>query len=143
MNAAGRSLVQAVPLVAIDDVVACEGDGHVDIVATAPIRANEPYLAGHYPGRPIYPGVFVIEAVRQSLARYLEGQAARRGELWLEDIESVHFSAPLFPPETLRLAGRCEVSGTSVCAAFRGVNNAGQVAARLRARFRWEATTGD
>ena len=85
----------AVPLSAVDDVsVAVDGR----LTATKAITARDPYLSGHYPGRPIYPGVFVLESVLQATRRLLGDPG-----LVLAEVESVRFQAPLLPGDTLHL----------------------------------------
>jgi 3-hydroxymyristoyl/3-hydroxydecanoyl-(acyl carrier protein) dehydratase len=85
----------AVPLSAVDDVrIGAAGE----LTAEKNITTRNPYLAGHYPGRPIYPGVFVLESVLQATRRLLGNP-----ELVLVEVESVRFQAPLLPGDTLRL----------------------------------------
>ncbi|GAB3465335.1 3-hydroxyacyl-ACP dehydratase FabZ family protein [Actinophytocola sediminis] len=84
------------PLSAVDDVLIGAG-GALSAVQT--IRADNPYLAGHYPGRPIYPGVFVLESALQATRRLLGHH-----DLVLAEVESVRFRTPLLPGDTLRLA---------------------------------------
>lgn len=86
----------AVPLCAVDELVVL-GDG--ELTATKRITAADPYLSGHYPGRPIYPGVFVIESVLQAARRYLGDPG-----LAIASVESVRLRAPLLPGDVLRLS---------------------------------------
>ncbi|TDV54804.1 3-hydroxyacyl-ACP dehydratase FabZ family protein [Actinophytocola oryzae] len=85
----------AIPLSAVDYVrIGAAGE----LTAEKAIVTGNPYLAGHYPGRPIYPGVFVVESVLQATRRLLGNP-----ELVLAEIESVRFQAPLLPGDTLHL----------------------------------------
>ena len=56
------------------------------------IEANHPALPGHFPGRPIVPGVVVLEQVLQAVASRYPGQA-------LVAIPSVKFLRPLLPEQ--------------------------------------------
>lgn len=86
----------AIPLSAVDEVrIGAAGE----LTAEKTITTGNPYLAGHYPGRPIYPGVFVLESVVQATRRLLGNP-----ELVLVEVENVRFQAPLLPGDTLRLA---------------------------------------
>lgn len=51
------------PFLLVDRVVEVEPGGH--IVAYKNISNNEPYFQGHFPGRPVFPGVLVTEAMAQ------------------------------------------------------------------------------
>jgi 3-hydroxyacyl-[acyl-carrier-protein] dehydratase len=62
------------------------------------IGADHPSLPGHFPGRPVVPGVVVLDEVAACAARELGGAPAR--------IPQVKFLAPLLPGEdaTIELA---------------------------------------
>src|SRR5262249_3996045 len=68
-------------------------------------RPDEPYFAGHYPGHPIYPGVFIVEAVLQAARALLdaEGQPGR-----LAEVVSARFLAPVQPGDALQVD--CELA---------------------------------
>lgn len=51
------------PILLVDEVLEL-GEDH--IVAKKFIRSGEPVLAGHFPGYPIYPGVYIIEGLAQA-----------------------------------------------------------------------------
>ena len=39
---------------------------HQSIVGIKAVTINEPYFVGHFPGRPVMPGVLIIEALAQT-----------------------------------------------------------------------------
>jgi 3-hydroxyacyl-[acyl-carrier-protein] dehydratase len=54
------------PFLMIDRVLSCEPG--VKVVALKNVTINEPYFAGHFPRRPVMPGVLIIEAIAQAAA---------------------------------------------------------------------------
>lgn len=52
------------PFVLIDRVVRIESDD--ELVAIKNVTINEPFFQGHFPGRPVFPGVLQIEAMAQA-----------------------------------------------------------------------------
>lgn len=52
------------PFLLIDRVTACVAGE--SIVAVKNVTSNEPYFQGHFPGKPVMPGVLVIEAMAQA-----------------------------------------------------------------------------
>jgi 3-hydroxyacyl-[acyl-carrier-protein] dehydratase len=62
-----------------------------------PIAADHPAYAGHFPGRPILPGVVLLDAALQALAAR-QGVQATTGQ-----IKSAKFLSPVRPGETLIL----------------------------------------
>lgn len=61
-----------VPLHAVDEVVAERGALGWTVRARKVITDQDPYLAGHFPAATVYPGVFVIESVRQAVSEGLD-----------------------------------------------------------------------
>jgi 3-hydroxyacyl-[acyl-carrier-protein] dehydratase len=52
------------PFLFIDEVI--EIDGTEKVVAVKNIKKNEDFFEGHFPGKPIMPGVLIIEAMAQT-----------------------------------------------------------------------------
>jgi len=76
------------------------------ITCTAAIRNDEPYFAGHFPGRPIMPGVLGIEMLFQAAELFLmlETGAGRDGALRLGSVASARFVSPITPPRDVTVA---------------------------------------
>lgn len=62
-----------------------------------PIPADHPAYPGHFPGRPILPGVVLLDAALHALAT-LQGGPAIRGQ-----IKAAKFFSPVIPGEALTL----------------------------------------
>jgi 3-hydroxyacyl-[acyl-carrier-protein] dehydratase len=91
------------------DRVAIEQEGSDHVVrAHKQVDARDPYLAGHFPGLTIYPGVFVLETVCQAIQHSL-GAAGARWELI--EVESLRLHKPLFDGERLELTARVRRCG--------------------------------
>ncbi len=104
----------AAPLRAVDRTWT-DPDG--TLVATKNVTADDPYLEGHYPGAPIFPGVFTIETAVQAVTRHLMAVDPRR-QVRLTQIASVRFRAPFFPGDelTARIRVSCEAgTARAVC----------------------------
>lgn len=52
------------PFLLIDKIVEFEDDKRV--VAIKAVSGNEPFFQGHFPGRPVMPGVLILEAMAQT-----------------------------------------------------------------------------
>lgn len=122
----------AAPLPACDSVeVARRG---LETVVTARMRVDpdQEYLRGHFPGMPIYPGVFVLETLAQALVRAFAPATAE-----LELLRSVRFVAPLLGGDELILEAvvRPEPDGLASVAAV-GRRADGRVATRIAAQVR-------
>jgi 3-hydroxyacyl-[acyl-carrier-protein] dehydratase len=96
---------RAIPLSAIDAVLECSSTG---IVSRKSVFAAEPFFAGHYPGFPIFPGVFILEGVYQAIARYLDRQGLRGR---LAEIRSAQFVSAVLPGSVLEFDCRCRREG--------------------------------
>ncbi len=59
-----RQLPHRYPFLLVDRVLECEAGKHV--VALKNVTYNEPFFPGHFPHRPVMPGVLIIEALAQA-----------------------------------------------------------------------------
>jgi 3-hydroxyacyl-[acyl-carrier-protein] dehydratase len=99
-----RRLPHRYPFLLVDRVIAL-ADGE-RLVAIKNVTANEPFFSGHFPGRPIMPGVLICEALVQAgglLASCShDGLPAGKGVL-LAGLEHVRFRRRVIPGDQLRL----------------------------------------
>lgn len=79
------------------------------------ITVNEPCFTGHFPGRPIFPGVLILEALAQScalLSYKIEGIEKLDDDsvFYLVGIDDARFKRPVKPGDQLILNGTLERS---------------------------------
>ena len=70
------------------------------------VTINEYYFQGHFPQRPVMPGVLIIEAMAQTAAVLVVGSLgpAARGKLvYFMSVDSARFRKPVFPGDTLKV----------------------------------------
>jgi 3-hydroxyacyl-[acyl-carrier-protein] dehydratase len=75
------------------------------------VTANEPFFQGHFPGRPVMPGVLIIEAMAQTAAVIVVatlGASAEGKLVYFMSIENARFRKPVEPGDQLRLICRKE-----------------------------------
>ena len=78
------------------------------VVARKQVRDDEWFLTGHFPGRPIMPGVIIVEAMAQCGAVAVLADEANRGKLALfAGIDGVRFKRMVLPGDELELT--CEL----------------------------------
>ena len=103
----GREQIEAIlphrdPFLLIDEVVELEPGERV--VARKQVREDEWFLTGHFPGRPIMPGVIIVEAMAQTGAVAVLADEANRGKLALfAGINDVRFKRMVLPGDELEL----------------------------------------
>ena len=88
------------------------------IVAIKAVTINEPFFAGHFPGRPIMPGVLIVEALAQAagiLAVESLGLAGSGKLVYFMAIEAAKFRSPVEPGCLLRLEVAFVQKRSSVC----------------------------
>lgn len=69
-QAVAELLPQRPPLLLVDCVFAAARPGREQpaVAAALSLRGNEPVLAGHFPGRPVWPGCYTLEGLAQTCA---------------------------------------------------------------------------
>jgi 3-hydroxyacyl-[acyl-carrier-protein] dehydratase len=107
----GRSEIEQIlphrePFLLIDEVLELEPGARV--VARKTVRPDEWYLTGHFPGRPVMPGVLIVEALAQTGAVAVLSEEENRGKLALfAGIDGVRFKRIVEPGDELELT--CEL----------------------------------
>ena len=104
------------PMLLVDRVESLEPD--VRIVATKAVTINEPFFAGHFPGRPIMPGVLIVEALAQAagvLAVESLGLAGSGKLVYFMAIDGAKFRTPVEPGVLLTLEVEFVQKRSSVC----------------------------
>ena len=118
------------PLLLVDRVLGLVPDESIHAVKA--VSMNEQFFQGHFPGRPIMPGVLQIEALAQAagvLAVETLGLAGTGKLVYFMAIENAKFRKPVEPGVLLRLEVEFVQKRSSVCK-FAGVARIdGQVAA--------------
>lgn len=70
------------------------------------VSVNEPCFQGHFPGKPIMPGVLIIESMAQTAAAlvvYSMGGTAEGKLVYFMSIENARFRKLVLPGDTLRV----------------------------------------
>jgi 3-hydroxyacyl-[acyl-carrier-protein] dehydratase len=107
----GKAEIEAIiphrePFLFLDEVLELEPGRRV--VARKQVRGDEWFFPGHFPGRPIMPGVIMIEALAQAGAVAVLTLEENRGKLALfAGIDDVRFKRVVEPGDLLVLT--CEV----------------------------------
>ena len=100
-----KNLPQRYPILMIDRVKHCEAMKR--IVALKNVSANEPYFQGHFPGRPIMPGVMILEAMAQAAGVLIisgdKGTDHRQNIYYYVGIDDARFKKPVVPGDQLEL----------------------------------------
>lgn len=82
-----------------------EEAGRPRIRARRLVPDDEPFFAGHFPGMPVVPGVFVLEALAGCSRRLLPARAPGADRGWmLVAAPAVRFRRRVIPGDTLELA---------------------------------------
>ncbi|WP_337176716.1 3-hydroxyacyl-ACP dehydratase FabZ [Paludisphaera sp.] len=122
------------PMLLLDRVL--ELDPARRVVGIKNVTFNEPFFQGHWPGRPIMPGVLIIEAMAQAAGVLIASGVNRAGKAAvIASIDDVKLRRPVVPGDQLRIevdALKIKPTSASVAAVAR-VDDA--LAAQARIRF--------
>jgi 3-hydroxyacyl-[acyl-carrier-protein] dehydratase len=75
------------------------------IVALKNVTITEPFFQGHFPEKPIMPGVLIVEAIAQAGGLLLLTEVPNRDEMLMvfTGIEKARFRRPVVPGDQLRI----------------------------------------
>ena len=92
------------PFLLVDRVVEFEKDKRV--LAYKNITQNEPFFTGHFPDRPIMPGVLIIEALAQAggvMTQLTLGRDSQSKLFYMVKVENARFNKQVVPGDVLML----------------------------------------
>jgi 3-hydroxyacyl-[acyl-carrier-protein] dehydratase len=119
------------PMLLVDRIENLDPDK--GIVAIKAVTINEPFFQGHFPGRPIMPGVLIVEALAQTGAVAVLSEEENRGKLaFFAGIDDCRFKRVVSPGDVLEL--RCELER------MRGPIGRGKAEARVDGELACRAT---
>lgn len=105
-----RLLPHRYPFLLVDKVVEIEAGKRIVVVKN--VSFNEPYFQGHFPGRPIMPGVLQVEAMAQAaalLGLHSEPELlSSGGGVALLGVDAVRFRRAVVPGDVLRIEVRLD-----------------------------------
>lgn len=104
------------PMLLVDRVVRLDIDQSIHAIKA--VSMNEPFFQGHFPTRPIMPGVLIIEALAQAagiLAVESLGLAGTGKLVYFMAIDGAKFRAPVEPGVLLDLHAEFEQKRAKVC----------------------------
>lgn len=103
-----RHLPHRYPFLLIDRVI--EFNKGESLTGIKNVTYNEPFFQGHFPQRPVMPGVLILEAMAQATGllafRTLENTADRNTLYYLVGMDRVRFKRPVEPGDQLLLSAR-------------------------------------
>jgi 3-hydroxyacyl-[acyl-carrier-protein] dehydratase len=104
IDAIKRMIPHRYPFLMIDRVIEIEAE--TSAVGIKNVTVNEPYFQGHFPERPVMPGVLIVEAMAQTAAALAVasiGPAAAGKQVYFMTIDQARFRRPVVPGDQLRI----------------------------------------
>ena len=95
------------PFLLVDKVIECEPG--IRLLGVKNVTYNEPFFQGHFPQKPIMPGVLILEALAQAtglLASETAGDELEGMIYYLVGIDKAKFKRPVVPGDQLMLEAK-------------------------------------
>jgi 3-hydroxyacyl-[acyl-carrier-protein] dehydratase len=123
-----RIIPHRYPFLMVDRIIELIPGGKA--VGIKNLTINEPFFAGHFPDKPVMPGVLMIEAMAQVGACALLSQTEYQGKIAMfAGVDRIRFKRPALPGETLLISteltaikgsigrgkGKITIDGETVC----------------------------
>ncbi|MCX2697036.1 MULTISPECIES: 3-hydroxyacyl-ACP dehydratase FabZ [Ochrobactrum] len=98
-----RALPHRYPFLLIDRIINIDGDQSATGIKN--VSMNEPHFTGHFPDKPIMPGVLIIEAMAQTAGAItvLHNGADKPSLVYFMTIDKAKFRRPVVPGDQLHL----------------------------------------
>jgi len=100
-----KRLPHRYPILLVDRVLEFEKDKHIKALKNVTI--NEPFFTGHFPHRPVMPGVLMLEALAQAAALLSFASMDRTSDdktvYYFAGIDAARFKRPVEPGDQLML----------------------------------------
>ncbi len=120
------------PFLLVDRIV--EVDADESCIGVKNVTFNEPFFAGHFPERPVMPGVLLIEGMAQTAGAICSkhsGHEGRPPNVFFLTVDKAKFRKPVLPGDTIEyhmrkiqqrrtmwwFKGEAKVRGVTVCEA--------------------------
>ena len=122
------------PFLLIDKVI--EMEKGIRVLAIKNVTCNEPFFQGHFPQRPIMPGVLIVEALAQATGVCIGSLDENKGKLGVfTGIDSMKFRRQVVPGDILILKGEVVQNRMGLVKADVVATVDGQVAAEGTIKF--------
>lgn len=99
-----RMIPHRYPMLLVDKVIKMKADDSA--VGIKNVTYNEPYFQGHFPSRPVMPGVMVIESMAQTagvLVVHTLGPSAEGKMVYFMSVDSARFRRPIMPGDQMHI----------------------------------------
>ena len=91
------------PFLLVDRVI--ESEPGKRLVAIKNVTVNEPFFQGHFPSKPVMPGVLLIEAMAQAtgLLAMESAEVPKEAIYYLVGVDKARFKSPVVPGDQVHL----------------------------------------
>ncbi len=89
------------PFLMVDKILSIEGQ---KIVGIKNVTINEPHFQGHFPGKPIMPGILIVEGMAQcgGILAFQSVPNPKEKLVYFASLDNIKFRRPVEPGDTIR-----------------------------------------